>query len=84
MPVVCPNGLLLNDDEVKVCLGALTNTLEYVQEIINSETRPNRRYHDDEYLKKMRALKESKRDYAKMLTKLERAQKSKAKRKKPF
>lgn len=51
---VCPEGAILNDKELSVIESALHDAIEYTHSLIETEFRPNRLTHDDEYRKQQK------------------------------
>jgi hypothetical protein len=50
----CPAGAILNDNELSVIESALVEAIESMHIQIDSDFRPNRLTHDDEYRQEMK------------------------------
>jgi hypothetical protein len=66
----CPNGAIVNSDELTVIAASLTLAIELIDMDIDSNTRPSKASHDDEYRQQMKVWKESRNDYRKLLRKV--------------
>jgi hypothetical protein len=50
----CAKGAILNDKELSVIESALRDAIEYTHSLIETEFRPNRLTHDDQYRQDMK------------------------------
>jgi len=66
-----PNGAIVSRDELTVIAGALACAIELIEMDMDSHNRPNKKFHDVEYLQQMRAWKESRQEYRTILKRVD-------------
>jgi hypothetical protein len=75
--VPCPKGAILSNDELVVIESALGFAIECMHSLIETEFRPNRLTHDDEYRQEMKHRRDLIRSWQTSIRAVKRVRKAK-------